>query len=170
MLEYIKIGQIVNIHGVKGDVKIYPLTDNTDRFKILKEVYLLNKDVYKLIKIESYKILNGMVVLHLEGIDTLEMAESLRNTYLCVDRENTIKLPKNTWLICDLIGLIVKTEEGEELGKISDVLQLGSNDVYVVKNPNRSDDILIPALKSVVKKIDFTEGIAVVSLPEGLLD
>lgn len=170
MLEYIKIGQIVNIHGVKGDVKVYPLTDNINRFKGLMEVYLLDKDGYRLVKVESFKLLANMVVLHLEGVETPEMAQKMRNTYICVDRKNTIKLPKNTWLICDLIGITVKTEDGEELGKISDILQLGSNDVYVVKPVNGGEDILIPALKSVVKKMDIAEGIAIVALPEGLLD
>jgi len=171
MLEYIKIGQIVNIHGVKGDVKIYPLTDNINRFKGLKEVYLQKKEGLELVQISSYKMLSDMVVLHIDGVETPEMAQKLRNTYLCVDREHTIKLPKNTWLICDLVGITVKTEaDNKELGKISEVLQLGSNDVYVVKQENGGEDILIPALKTVVKKVDIPEGLMIVELPEGLLD
>lgn len=171
MLEYIKIGQIVNIHGVKGDVKIYPLTDDLNRFKGLKEVYLLKKEGYELVRILSHKMLADMVVLHIEGVDTPEMAQKLRNTYLCVDRAHTIKLPKNTWLICDLIGITVKTEEDDAvLGKITDILQLGSNDVYVVKSENGGEDILIPALRTVVKKVDIPEGLMIVKLPEGLLD
>ncbi len=169
MLEYIRIGQIVNLHGLKGDVKIYSLTDNLNRFKKLEAVLLEKKDGYEKLKITSVKFLAEMVILHFEGIDTPEMAQKIRNQYICVDRENTVKLPKDTFLICDLIGLTVKTMDGETLGILTEVLQPGSNDVYIVK-PLEGEDILVPALKSVVKKIDFETREAFVELPEGLLD
>ncbi len=168
MESFLSIGQIVNIHGVRGEVKVYPLTDDLERFKRLKEVYIEKKTGLQSYKVLSAKQLKNTVVLKLEGVDTVEEAQRLRELYLKIERSNAVKLPKNSYFICDLIGLKVFDIENNLLGSLQDVIQTGSNDVYIVK-PDKGKDILIPAIKSVVKSIDLGEQKIIVELPEGLI-
>jgi 16S rRNA processing protein RimM len=167
MLDYLSIGQIVNIHGFKGMVKVYPLTDDMNRFKALKEVYVEENNQLVKYEIEDIKFLSNTVAVKLKGIDTEEHANKLRNFYMKVDRASAVKLPKDSYFICDLIDLEVYNEKDVPLGKIRDVLQTGSNDVYVVQTDGK--DILVPALKHVVKKIDLVNKKIMVELPEGLI-
>lgn len=167
MLQHLSIGQIVNIHGFMGEVKVFPLTDDMNRFKKLKEVYVEeNKQLIKY-EIEGIKFLSNTVAVKLKGIDSEEAANKLRNCYIKVDRKSAVKLPKDTYFICDLIDLEVYDEKGLLLGTIKDVIQTGSNDVYIVKTTG--NDLLIPALKDVVEKIDMESRKIVVRLPEGLM-
>lgn len=167
MLEYLSIGQIINIHGFRGEVKIYPLTDDMNRFKKLKEVFIEENNQLIKYEVEGVKFLSNTIIMKLKGIDTEEAANKLRNFYIKVDRRSAVKLPKDTYFICDLIDLEVYDDDGLLLGKVKDVLQTGSNDVYVVKTSDK--DILIPALKEVVREIDIRNGKIVVKLPEGLI-
>lgn len=167
MLEYLSIGQIINIHGFKGEVKVYPLTDDMSRFKKLKEVFVEENEQLIKYVVEEIKFQSNVLVMKLKGIDTEEAANKLRNCYMKVDRKSAVKLPKDTYFICDLIDLEVYDEEGLLLGKVKDVLQTGSNDVYVVQTEGK--DILIPALKEVVREIDIRNRKLVVKLPEGLI-
>ncbi|HYE80565.1 MAG TPA: ribosome maturation factor RimM [Clostridia bacterium] len=167
MLEYLSIGQIVNVHGFRGEVKVYPLTDDMSRFKKLKEVYIEEKNQLIKYEVEGTKFLSNTVIMKLKGIETEEAADKLRNYYVKVDRKSAVKLPRGSYFICDLIDLEVYDEKGLVLGKIADVLQTGSNDVYVVRSNSR--DILVPALKDVVREIDLKNGKIMVELPEGLM-
>ena len=167
MKEYISIGQIINTYGVKGELKIYPLTDNIDRFNDLKDIYIeLNKEL-KNFEIEYTKCLNNLVVIKLGGIDDVDSAKKLQNYYIKVHRDNAIKLPENTYFVCDIIDAEVYTVEGLYLGKVNDVIQTGSNDVYIVKKQN--SEILIPALKIIIKDLNIIEKRIIVDLPEGLI-
>jgi len=167
MLEYISIGQIVNTHGIKGEVKVYPLTDDIKRFDQVKHVYIEEGNELKVLRVASVKYLKNMVIIKFAGIDDVNSAEKLRNKYIKVHRKDTVKLPKDTYLICDLIGIEVRTESGDVLGKVKEVLRTGSNDVFVVKSEDK--EILIPGLKSVFKKIDIENQEIIVELPEGLV-
>jgi len=167
MLEYLSIGQIVNIHGFNGAVKVYPLTDDMSRFKKLKEIYVEENTQLVKYEVESIKFLSNTVAIKLKGIDTEEEANKLRNLYMKVDRKSAVKLPKDSYFICDLIDLEVYDEKGSLLGTIKDVLQTGSNDVYIIQTEEK--DILVPALKNVVKKIDLVNKKIMVELPEGLI-
>jgi len=167
MLEYISIGQIVNTHGIKGEVKVYPLTDDIKRFDQVKHVYIEEGNELKVLRVASVKYLKNMVIIKFVGIDDVNTAEKLRNKYIKVHRKDTVKLPKDTYLICDLIGIEVRTESGDVLGKVKEVLRTGSNDVFVVKSEDK--EILIPGLKSVFKKIDIENQEIIVELPEGLV-
>ncbi len=167
MLEYLSIGQIINIHGFRGDVKVYPLTDDISRFKKLKEVYVEENTQLVKYEVESLKFLSNTIAMKLKGIDTEEAANKLRNFYVKVDRKSAVKLPKDSYFICDLIDLEVYDGKSGRLGTVGDVLQTGSNDVYVVKTGGK--DILIPALKEVVKEIDMKNKKIMVELPEGLI-
>ena len=167
MLEYLSIGQIINTHGLRGAVKVYPLTDDISRFEKLKEVYVEENDGIVKYKVESVKFLSSTVSVKLKGVDSEEAANKLRGSYIKVDRKSAVKLPKDTYFICDLIDLEVYDEKGLLLGTVKDVLQTGSNDVYVIQSSWK--DILIPALKDIVKKIDLVNKKILVEMPEGLI-
>jgi len=169
MIEYLNIGQLVNTHGVKGELKAIALTDDPQRFLDLKWVYIDKKGTLEKSIISSVKFLKRFVVLKFEGIDSIEAAEKLKGFYLKVDRANAVKLPKDSFFITDILGMQVYNENNELLGELSDIIQTGSNDVYIVKN-KEGKEILIPALKSVVKEISLDDRRISVVLPKGLLD
>jgi len=184
MYEYLQIGRIVNTHGVKGELKVLPLTDNPERYDKLESVLLdknsnpednnnpdkNNPDKNNNLenrKIEGIKYLKGFVLLKLAGVDTLEEAQALKDVFILVDRKNAVKLPKDSFFICDLIGSEVRNVEGALLGKLTDIINTGSNDVFVIKDEN-DGELLLPALKSVVRKVSTEEGTITVEVPEGL--
>ncbi len=157
MKEFLRIGQIINTHGVRGDVKVMPLTDDINRFKKLKEVYL-NK---KLVKVENVKFVKDKVILKLEGIDSMNEAEKykFKRPYLEVSRENAVELPEDTYFIADLIGCKVKDTNDFEYGEIVEVIHTGSNDVYWVKGQK---EILVPVIKEFVLEINVEDKLVVI--------
>jgi len=169
MLEYLIIGQLVNTHGVKGELKATALTDDPQRFLDLKWVYIDKKGTLEKYFISGVKFLNHFVVLNFKGVDSIEAAEKLKGYYLKIDRANAVKLPKDSFFITDILGMQVYDENNALLGKLADIIHTGSNDVYIVKN-QQGKEILIPALKSVVKDISLDDRRISVVLPEGLLD
>lgn len=168
MHEYLEIGKIINTRGIKGELKIMPLTDNLERFNGLEWVYIRKKTGMEKYFIDRVRIVKGFVYITFKKIKDIETAESFKGLYLLVDRENAVKLPEDTYFICDLIDSEVYDEDETLLGKLSDVIKTGSNDVYVIKGENNKE-ILIPALKSVIKQVDLENRRIEVSLPEGLI-
>lgn len=169
MEKYLGIGQIVNTFGIKGQVKIVPFTDDITRFDELKEIYVEKKNELKLFQIEQVNYKKNMVILKLKGIETVEEAEKLRNCYLKIDRKDAKKLPKDTYFIVDLLGLDVYTDEGKLLGKVDDIYNAGSSDIYVVKD-ELGKQILLPAIKDVLKEVDLENQKIIVHLIKGLVD
>lgn len=169
MKDCLQIGRIINTHGVRGEVKILPLTDNPDRYLDLDWVYIEKDGKLQKLEIEGIKFFKNQVIAKFKGIDVMDKAEALKNLFVLVDREHAIKLPEDAFFICDLLGCMVYDEEGKTLGELADVLHTGSNDVYVVKGEN-GKEILIPALKTVVKEVSIKDRSIKVTLPEGLLD
>ena len=168
MEEYFEIGQIVNTSGLKGVIKVKPFTDDITKFNNLKTIYILIKKELKEFKIEQVRTNKNMVFLKLEGIDTIEEAENFRNLYLRVKRSKNEKLEEGTYYVVDILGCVVYTDEQKELGKVSDVFSTGSNDIYVVKD-EMGKQILLPAIKDVVKKVDVKNKKITVHLLEGLI-
>ncbi len=169
LAEYLVVGQLVNTHGVKGELKSTALTDDPQRFKKLKWVYIDKNGSLEKYEITGVKFFKQFVIIKFEGVDSIEEAEKLKGFCLKIDRENAVKLPKDSFFITDLLGLSVYDEKGTLLGKLKDVIQTGSNDVYVVRD-EAGTEILIPALKSVVKEVLLDAGRISVILPKGLLD
>lgn len=167
--QYLEIGKIVNTHGVKGDVKVISLTDNPERYNDLKWVFIDKKTQLEKYHIEHIKFFKQSVIIKFAGINDMNSAESLIGLFLKVDRKNSVKLPEGSYLICDLIDCEVFDVNSKKLGILKDVLKTGSNDVYVVEDDG-GKQILIPALKSVVKEVCVEEGRIIVLLPEGLID
>ncbi|OPX42531.1 ribosome maturation factor RimM [Ruminiclostridium hungatei] len=169
LAEYLIVGQLVNTHGVKGELKSTALTDDPQRFKKLEWVYIDKNGSLEKYELAGVKFFKQFVIIKFKGVDSIEAAEKLKGMYLKIDRENAIKLPKDSFFITDLIGLSVYDEKETLLGKLKDVIQTGSNDVYVVRD-DAGTEILIPALKSVVKEVLLDAGRISVILPKGLLD
>lgn len=169
MEEYLEIGQIVNTNGLKGFLKIKPLTDDMTRFAELEYIYIQKGKELMKRQIEEVRYVKNMVLLKLEGINNIEEAEKYRNFYLKISKKDAIEnLPENSYLVVDILECEVFTEEGECLGKMVDVMQTGSNDVYIVKN-KEGKEILLPAIKDVVKNIDIQNKKIMVKLMDGLI-
>lgn len=167
----IRIGKIVSVHGVKGALKVLPLTDNPLRFCALTEVNAV-PDRGMRAEPKSYKVLSAtpsgnVVLLKLYGINDRDQAERLRGMYLEIPREKAVKLPADTYFIGDLIGCTVREEDGTELGTLTQVQPTGANDIYEVTGKDRPS-IWIPAIADVVKSVDVEKGEIIVSLLPGL--
>jgi 16S rRNA processing protein RimM len=167
MLEYLSVGVVLKPQGLKGEIKVKPLTDDEKRYDALRSIYLKNQNDqgYRELEITSRRYDKGYVFLKLKDHDTIESVEYLRNQELWIPRRLARILPKDTFFVADLIGCQVRTRTGEILGEITDILETGSNDVYVV------GEILLPALKKVVVDVDIPKRLVVVDLTdmEGLL-
>lgn len=148
MEQFLTVGKIINTHGIRGEVKIKPTTDDVNRFKSLKEAYIDEKEIF----ISGCKFQPGKVILKIEGIDSIEEAEKLKNKLIKVKREKAVQLPEDTYFAVDIIGCEVYEETGNKIGTVDDIIYTGSNDVYWVKGEN---EVLIPALKDIVLEIDI---------------
>ena len=168
MEEYFEIGQIVNTSGLKGEIKIKPFTDDITKFNNFKTIYISIKKELKEFEIEKVRFSKNMVFLKLKGIDTIEEAENYRNLYLKVKRNKDEKLEEGTYYIVDILGCKVYTDEQKELGEVVDVFSTGSNDVYVVKD-ELGKQVLLPAIKDVIKNVDIENKAITVHLLEGLV-
>ena len=166
--QYFEIGQIVNTFGIKGMVKVNPFTDDISQFEEMETILVDKKGSLQEMQIEEVKYSKNQVLLKLKGIETVNDAEKYRNCYLKLPREKARKLPKNTYFIADLIGLKVYTEEGKLLGKVDDIYNTGASDIYVIKD-ELGKQILLPAIKDVIKQIDLEQEKIVVHLLDGLV-
>lgn len=147
MEQFITIGEIINTHGVHGELKILPMTDDLKRFRKLKKVYIDGEE-----KMVSWcKLQTDKAILKIEGIDTMSDAIKYKTKLLKVSREDAVKLPEGRYYEADIIDCTVEDENGVYLGKINEIIHTGSNDVYWIKGEK---ELLIPALKSVVTKMD----------------
>ena len=167
MEDLLQVGVITTTHGVRGEVKVFPTTDDPNRFRKLKEVILDDGKETRTLEIASVKFFKNLVILKFKGIDNINDVEKYRRATLWVTRENAVPLEENEYFIADLIGLCVVTEEGEDLGKIKDVMQTGANDVYVIEQTD-GQELLIPAIKDCVKKVDLENRIMTIYLMPGL--
>lgn len=164
MDNYIEVGQIVNTHGLRGEVKVNPWTDFPEIYSSFDSVFTGDGIEYKIIGVKYQK---GCVLLKLDGVSNIDDAQRMRGNTLYVPRVLFDSLPENTYLIADIIGLAVKDAD-REYGVISDVITTGSNDVYVVKGEDYPQ-LLIPAIKDVVKEINVEKGYVLVDIPKGLI-
>ncbi len=154
MTEYLRVGFIARPHGLKGAVKLDPLTDDVARFKGMQEAYLELHGDHVPVRLSVLSCRPDAVVVHLEGFETVEEAQTLRGGFICVDRAHAARLPEYTYFIADLIGLSVTDTEGKTYGKVTDVLSTGANDVYVIDGGR----LMVPALKKVIERVDVKGG------------
>lgn len=169
MVERFRVGVIASTHGLKGEVKVFPTTDDPERFEDLDEVILVTRRAEEKLKIRSVKYFKKFVILGFEGKNRIEDVERLRGAELMIDRKDAIPLEEGEHYIPDLLGLKVLREDGTELGELTDVLFTGANDVYVTKTPE-GKEILIPAIEQCIKDINVEKGYMKVWLMPGLED
>ena len=169
MEEFLQIGVISSTHGIKGEVKVYPTTDDVNRFKKLKEVYLDTGKERVILHPESVKFFKQFVIIKFKEYNNINKIEQFRNKSLLVNRENAVRLRKDEYFIADLIGLKVMTDEEKQLGILKDVLQTGANDVYIVET-EEGKEVLLPAIKECVLNVDIEGGEILVHIMPGLLD
>lgn len=168
MQEFLEIGQIVNTFGIKGMVKVKHFTDDIRRFDNLEKVYVEINKKKKQYEIEEVKYHKDMVLIKFKGIDNVEEAELFRNAFLKVNRNDEPELEEGTYYIVDLLGLNVYSDEGSLLGKLDDIFNNGSCDIYVVKD-ELGKQLLLPAISDVVKEINLEEERIVVHILKGLI-
>ena len=162
MEKYLRVGVITSPHGVRGEVKVYPTTDDVMRFKKLDKVILdLGRGETRELKIRQVKFFKNMVILKFDGVDTMNEVEGWRQKDLLITRDE--------FFITDLIGLNVVTDEGETLGTLTDVMETGANDVYCVKTPE-GKELLLPAIRDCILDVDLDKEEMLVHVLPGLLD
>ncbi|MBO5565498.1 MAG: 16S rRNA processing protein RimM [Lachnospiraceae bacterium] len=169
MVEEFRVGVISTTHGLHGEVKVYPTTDDPKRFRALKRVILDTGRERREVGIKSVKFFKNMVILGFEGTDRIEDAQKLRGAELYIPREEALPLADGEHYIPDLIGLKVIDEKEEELGVLKDVLATGANDVYIV-DTKEGRDLLIPAIPECILDVNVEEGFMKVHLLDGLKD
>lgn len=169
MEELLQVGAIANTHGIKGEVKVFPTTDDVARFKNLKQVILDTQKEQITLEITHVKFFKNLAILKFKGFDHINDVEMWKGKPLYVTRENAVKCEEDEYFIADLIGIGVVSEEGEELGAITDVLTGGANDVYVISKPGR-EELLLPAISQCILQVDMAARVMRVHILPGLRD
>mgnify|MGYP000794956490 FL=1 len=169
MEDLLQVGIITSTHGVRGEVKLYPTTDDPRRFRRLKEVVLDTGREKLNLEIEGVKFFKQFVILKFKGLDNINDIEKYRQKSLYVTRKNAVRLQRDEYFIADLIGLKVQDEDGKELGTVKDVIETGANDVYEVEMAD-GKSLLLPAIKQCILNVDVENGTMQVHVLEGLLD
>lgn len=171
MNEYLIIGKLGGAHGVHGEIRVSPITDDVRRFRALSDCVILTstEKLLRPVKVTGRRITGDSVLLTLEGVSDRDEAQKLNGFFVAVKREDAPPLEKGRYYIADMIGCNVSDESIGVLGRISDILQTGANDVIVVKRPGKQD-LLIPFLKDVVTDVDVFAQKVNVRLPDGLLE
>lgn len=164
----LQVGKIVTTHGLKGEVKVYPTTDDPHRFELLKTVILDTGRTQLTLEPEKVRYFKNLVILKFKGLDSIEDVEKYKGASLLVNREDAVDLEEDEYFLADIMGMQVYTDEGEYLGEIYDVLQTPANDVYVIRT-EAGKEILFPAVKEYVPEINFDEEKIIVHLIPGIL-
>jgi len=169
--DYLVIGEVLRPHGVQGELRIRILTDYPERIAELPTVYLgadVESPNLKPYPVAGMRMHQNYGLLRLKGIDNRDKADRLRGQLIMVDIDHAVPLEEGEFYLYELLGLEVRTEEGETLGTISEVIETGANDVYVVDSP-RYGEVLIPVTEETVLETNIAAGIVIVRLPEGLI-
>lgn len=169
MEQFLRVGVISSTHGIRGEVKVYPTTDDPERFLDLDEVILDTGREHKILEIEGVKFFKNQVILKFKGYDNINDIEKYLKKDLLVDREHAVELGENENFIADLIDMEVVTDEGKVLGTLTDVIETGANDVYAVKTPE-GKEILLPAIRDCILDVNVDEKRMTVHVMEGLLN
>lgn len=165
---HFKVGKIVKTQGLKGDVRVYPTTDDIYRFDFLEEFYV-GKDRENPLEVENVRYKGNLVIMKIKGIDRVEDAEKFVGKDIYVSRDESFELEEGEFFIADMIGIDVYTVSGEKVGVLKEVLQYAANDVYVIKN-EEGKEYLIPAVMKFVPEIDIEEGKMIIDPIKGMLD
>lgn len=169
MEQFFRVGVITSTHGIRGQVKVFPTTDDVSRFKKGMEVILETKNARQTLVVEQVKFFKQMVILKFQGIDSINDVEQYRQCDLLVTREHAVPLEEGQYYLADLLDMEVYEDTGDRLGTLTDVLETGANSVYVVSD-STGKELLIPNIPDCIKAVDVEQGIMTVHLLEGLRD
>lgn len=168
MEQFLQVGVISSTHGIRGEVKVYPTTDEKTRFQELKEVILDTGKEQMTLEIENVRYFKQMVILKFRGIDNINDIERYKGRPLLVCREDAVPLDENEYYIADLIGMDVVTEDGSFFGRLSDVMETGANDVYIIQT-EKQGEVLIPAIRECILDVDPEKRQMKIHLMKGLI-
>ncbi|OUO27507.1 ribosome maturation factor RimM [Eubacterium sp. An3] len=169
MEDLLQVGVITGTHGLKGEVKVFPTTDDKERFLDLEEVLLDTGDELLELKVEYCKFFKKFVFVKFEGLDDINEVEKYKRCPLLVTRDNAVELEEDEYFVADLLGLTIIDDSGVTIGKLENVIETGANDVYEVLTED-GGRILLPAIKECILDVDMEEGIILVHLMKGLAD
>lgn len=169
MEDFFQVGIVTTTHGVNGEVKVFPTTDDPKRFKRLREVLLDTGKECRRLEIEHVKFFKQFVLLKFKGLESVNDVEGFRQHPLLVTRENAVRLGRDEYFIADLEGLQVRDEDGTPIGILKSVMETGANDVYVIELTD-GRELLLPAIKQCVLEVDVESGFIRIHILEGLLD
>ena len=169
MEQLLRVGVISSTHGVRGEVKVYPTTDDVNRFKKLKKVVLDTGREYIDLEISGVKFFKNLVILKFKGIDNINDIEKYKGKDLLVHREDAVALEEHENYVADLIDLKVLTDAGKVLGYLTEVMETGANDVYVVETED-GQELLLPAIRDCILDVDLDEEVMTVHILPGLFD
>ncbi len=168
MEQMLQVGVITATHGIRGEVKVYPTTDDATRFDDLKQVILDAGKQQIPLEIQSVKYFKQFVILKFKGIDNINDIERYKRCPLLINREDAVDLEEDEYFIADIMGMEVYTEDGSLFGTLKDVMETGANDVYVIDSKDHGE-VLIPAIKECILNVDEEAGKITIHLMEGLL-
>ena len=168
MEKQLQVGVISSTHGVRGEVKVFPTTDDVTRFSQLKKVYLDTGREMLPLEIQNVKFFKQFAILKFKGIDNINDIEKYRGKSLMIDREDAVDLDEDEYFIADMIGMKVYTEDGSEFGTLKDVMETGANDVYIIDSLEHGE-VLIPAIRECILDVDMDEERMTIHLMEGLV-
>ena len=164
----LRVGIITTTHGVRGDVKVFPTTDDIERFRNLKKVTVTDGRRTLETEVEHVKYVGNVPVLKLKGLDDMDAAALWRQADIYVDRADAVPLGENENYVGDVIGLRVVGDDGTEYGTVCDIMETGANDVYVVDRNGK--ELLLPSIPSCILEVNVEEGFVRVHMLPGLLD
>ena len=168
MEKQLQVGVISSTHGVRGEVKVFPTTDDVTRFRQLKKVYLDTGREMLPLEIQNVKFFKQFAILKFKGIDNINDIEKYRGKSLMIDREDAVDLEEDEYFIADMIGMKVCTEDGSGFGTLKDVMETGANDVYIIDSLEHGE-VLIPAIRECILDVDMDEERMTIHLMEGLV-
>lgn len=169
MEDFFRIGVITSTHGLKGEVKVFPTTDDVSRFKKLKKCILRTPKGDMEVEKASCKFFKNMVILSFKEFKDINEVEKYKNCELYVSREDAVPLDEDEYYIADVIGMDVVCDDGNKLGTLKDVMQTGANDVFEVELSD-GKELLIPVIKDCVLDMNYETRVITVKLMKGMLD
>ena len=168
MEQLLQVGVITSTHGVRGEVKVFPTTDDKERFLELKEVLMDTGREKRTLEIEKVRFFKQFVILKFQGIDDINDIERYRKCPLLIRREDAVSLEEDEYFIADILGMSVVTEDGAAFGTLKDVIGTGANDVYVIDSLSHGE-VLVPAIRECILEVCPEQGQMKIRLMDGLI-
>lgn len=168
MEDLLKVGVITTTHGVRGEVKVYPTTDEPERFLELDYVLLNTGRELRKLEIKNVKFFKNLVILKFKGVDNINDIEKYKGRDLWIPREEGQELEEDEYYIADLLGMSVVLEDGQEFGTLKDVMETGANDVYIIDSAEHGE-VLLPAIKECILDVDLEKNVMTIHLMKGLI-